>query len=136
MEKPPLDLYVSPEASDEERSAVAESFDGFDVSLHKGEFRFSEPTLTLVVSVFLGVVSAVVYDLLKTAVKRLRNQPNSRINRKTEVKIRKSQTEYIITPDVFIARKNTEERYFLSLDELFDDLKRDQPNRDRDHTSV
>lgn len=136
MEKPPLDVYVSAEASDDERSAVAESFDGFDVSLHKGELRFSETTLTLVISVFLGVVSAVVYDLLKAAVKRLRSQPNSRINRKTEVKIRKSQTEYIITPDVFMARKNTEERYFLCVDELFEDLKRDQRDHDKTNTPV
>jgi hypothetical protein len=122
MEKPHLDVYVSAEASDGEKAAVAESFDTFDVSLQKGEYRFSEPVLTLVVSVFLSVVSNVIYDLLKASVKKLRSQPKSKIPRKLEFKIRRSNTEYIITDNVLVARNRTEERYFSSVDDLFDDL--------------
>jgi hypothetical protein len=136
MPKPTLDIYVSAEASDDEKSVVAESFDGFEVSLRKGEYRFSETVLSLVVSIFLGVVSAAVYDLLKAGVKKLRRQPKSKIGRDIEVKIRKSQAEYIITRDVFVARENTEEKHFSSVDELFDDLQRDQSKHGKDHTSV
>jgi hypothetical protein len=123
MQRPPLDVYVSPEASDDERSAVAESFDGFEVSLIKGEYRFSDAAASLVINIFLAVVSAAVYDLLKAGINKLRSQPKSRIGRKTEVKIRVTQKEYIITPDVFVARENTKERYFSSVEELLDDLK-------------
>jgi hypothetical protein len=126
MQKPRLDVYVSAEASDNERAAVTECFDQFDVSLQKGEYRFSETTLTLVVSIFLGVVSAAVYELLKVAVMKLIDRSRSKIDRKLEVKIRRSKTEYIITADTFMARNNTEEQYFSSVDDLFDDLKRHQ----------
>ena len=133
MQKPHLDVYVSAEASDSERATVTECFDEFDVSLQKGEYRFSETALTLVVSVFLGVVSAAAYDLLKAAVMKLRNRAQSTIERRIEVKIRRSQTEYIVTADVFRARKNTEEICFSSIDQLFDDLKRQQSD-DKDQT--
>ncbi len=126
MQKPHLDVYVSAEASDIERATVTECFDEFDVSLQKGEYRFSESALTLVVSVFLGVVSATAYDLLKAAILKLINRSRSKIDRKLEVKIRRSKTEYIITADAFMARNNTEEQYFSSVDDLFDDLKRHQ----------
>lgn len=118
MQKPPLDVYVSPEASNHERSAVAESFEGFDVSLLKGEYRFSETAASLVVNIFLAVLSAAVYDLLKAGVKKLRSQPKSRIGRKTEVKISVAQKEYIIAPDVFLVRENTKETYFSSVEEV------------------
>lgn len=136
MGKPRLDVYVSAEASEDERAAVAECFDEFDVSLQKGEYRFSETALTLVVSIFLGVVSATAYDLLKAAIMRLRSRAKSKIDRKIEVKIRKSQTEYIITHEAFIARKTTEEQSFTSVDELFDHLKRDAAYYDKDNSTV
>ncbi|MDX6528484.1 MAG: hypothetical protein QOH41_774 [Blastocatellia bacterium] len=135
MGKPHLDVYVSAEASEDEKAAVAECFDEFDVSFQKGEYRFSETALALVVSIFLGVVSATAYDLLEAAVMRLRSRA-SKIDRKIEVKIRRTRREYIITPDVFVARENTEETYFSSVDELFDDLKRDSTDHDKDNTAV
>lgn len=122
MEKPRLDIYVSAEASDDEKAAVADSFAGFEVSLQRGEYRFSEITLTLVVSVFLSVASNAIYDLLKAGVKKLRRQPKTKVARKLEFKIRKSKTEYIITDNVFVARQGTEERHFSSVDDLFEDL--------------
>ncbi|MCA1604447.1 MAG: hypothetical protein LC775_02970 [Acidobacteria bacterium] len=62
MQKPHLDLYISAEASDDERAAVAACFEEFDLSLQEGEYRFSELALTLVVSVFLSVASSAIYD--------------------------------------------------------------------------
>lgn len=112
MGKPQLDIYVSAEASDDEKAAVADSFDGFEVSLQRGEYRFSEATLTLVISVFLGVVSNAINSLLKAGITKLRSQPKTKVPRKVEFKIRKSKTEYIITDNVFVARKETQERYF------------------------
>jgi hypothetical protein len=47
ISKPPPDTYVSAEASDDEKSVVAESFEGFEVSLDKGDYRFSETGVTL-----------------------------------------------------------------------------------------
>lgn len=108
-----LDIYVSAEASDAERAAVADSFDGFDVCLQTVEYRFSQAALTLVVSVFLNVVSNAIYDLLKAGVKKLRSQPKTKVTRKVEFKIRKSQTEYIIAGNIFIARKDTGEKTFF-----------------------
>ena|SRR5436190_8283098 len=133
MQKPHLDIYVSAEASDDEKATVVEAFDGFNVSLQKGEYRFSETPLTLAVSVFLNVVSNAVYDLLKAGVKKLRSQPKSKIPRKVECRIRRFQTEYIISDNVFVARTNTEEKFFSSVDDLFDDLV---STNDKDQTTL
>jgi hypothetical protein len=132
IEKPNLDVYVSAEASDDEKTAVADCFDEFEVEIHKGEYRASEIVLTLVVTVFLGVVSSAVYDLLKKAISKLRH--DAKLSRKVEVKVHKSNVQYIITPELFLAIENTEERYFSSLEELFDDLKQDRSQHDKDQT--
>jgi hypothetical protein len=134
IEKPHLDVYVSAEASNVEKTAIAVCFDEFEVEIHKGEYRFSEHVLTLVVSIFLGVVSSAIYDLLKNAVLKLKRQ--AKVTRDVEVKIHKSKVEYIISRDIFVARENTEERYFSSVEELFDDLKQDRSQHDKDQTPL
>lgn len=133
-EKAHLDVYVSAEASEDEKAAIAACFEEFELEIHKGEYRASETVLTLVVTIFLGVVSSVVYDLLKKAVSKLRRE--AKLNRKVEVKVHKSKVQYIITPDVFLALENTEERYFSSVEELFSDLQQDRSQHDKDQTSL
>ncbi|MEK6284966.1 MAG: hypothetical protein AABO57_04430 [Acidobacteriota bacterium] len=133
-ERPGLDIYASAEASDIERSAIAESFgQGFEVSLHNGEYRFSEGVLPLVVTISLAIASNPVavniasnalWDLLKAGVLKLRSQPKSKINRETVIKIWSQEREFIIAKDSFFAREKQQQREYHSIDELFDDLKR------------
>lgn len=132
IQKPNLDIYLSAEASDDEKASVADCFDEFEVEIYKGEYRASETVLTLVVAVFLGVVSSAVYDLLKKAVSKLRHQ--AKLKRQVEVKVHRSKIQYVITPDVFLAIENTEERHFSSLEDLFDDLKQDRSQHDKNQT--
>lgn len=133
MEKPKLDIYVSAEASEDEKFSIAESFDDlFEVSLHKGQYRFSEALPPLVITIAIAVTqnpvavnvaSNALWDLLKIAVNRFRNQPKSKINREVIIKIRTQQRELIITKDKFFAQEKMQEKEFSSIEELFDELK-------------
>ncbi len=99
-ERPKLDIYASAEASDVERSAIADSFgQGFEVSLHKGEYRASEDSLPLVVTIALAIAS-------------------------NPVAVNIASNVFIIAKDSFFAREKQQEKEYHSIDELFDDLKR------------
>ena len=134
MEKSKLNIYVSAEATEDEKLAVVQSFeDGFEVFLHKGEYRFSEGLLPLVVTIALAVASNPVavnvasdalWDLLKAGVNKLRSQPKSKIHRETVIKIWTHQREFFITKDSLFAREQKEEKEYRSIEELFDDLKK------------
>ena len=133
-ERPKLDIYASAEASDVERSAIADSFgQGFEVSLLKGEYRTSEDSLPLVVTIALAIASNPVavniasnafWDLFKAGVHKLRSQPKSKIKRETVIKIWTQERVFIIAKDSFFAREKQQEKEYHSIDELFDDLKR------------
>lgn len=133
-ERPKLDIYASAEASDAEQSAIAESFaQGFEVSLHKGEYRFSEDVLPLVVTIALAIASNPIalsiasnafWDLLKAGVHKLRSQPKSKINRETVIKIWTQEREFIIADKSFFAREKRQEKEYRSIDELFEDLRK------------
>lgn len=131
--KPELNIYVSAEASDEEQAAVMECFDEhFEVLLNKGELRFSDNLLPLVVTFVIGmtsnpvavnIASSAVWDLLKIGINRLRNQPKSKIERETIIKILTHEKQLTITTDGIWAREKEEERTYHSIDEFFDDLR-------------
>jgi hypothetical protein len=133
-ERPKLDISFSAEASDIERSAIAESFaQDFEISLQKGVYRFSENALPLVVTIVVAIASNPVavniasnglYDRLKAGVQKLRSQPRSKINREIEIKICTQERELIITKESFFAREKQQETKYHSLEELFDDLER------------
>jgi hypothetical protein len=126
MEKPELNVYISAEATDEEKLTVINAFEErFEVIAHKGELRFSENLLPLVITIAVGVASNAFWDLLKSAVNKFRKQSSSKINRETVIKIRKSQKDFIITKDTLFVREIQEDRQYQSVDELFDELEND-----------
>ncbi len=130
--KTKLNIYVSAEASEEEKATVTECFDEhFDVLLNKGELRFSDNLLPLVVTfvlvttsnpVAVNVASNAVWDLLKIGINRLRNQSKSKIEREIIIKIITHEKHLTITTDGIWARDKEEERSYHSIDEFFDDL--------------
>ena len=126
MEKPKLNVYISAESTAEEKAAVVSAFDdSFVVIAHKGELRFSENLLPLVITIAVGVVSNAFWDLLKSAINKFRKQPSSKIKRETIIKIRKKHRDFIITKDTLFVREIQEDRQYQSIDELFDELEND-----------
>jgi len=127
MEKFTLNVYVSAGASDEELSAIAESFDdGLEIYIQKGVYRASEDLLTLVVNFAIGATaSGLFFKLLESGIRKLLNQHKSKISRNIQVRIKKQEKEFIITKDSLSVRESHEQREFQSIDVLFDNLRKD-----------
>ena len=126
IKKPELNIYISAEATEDEKLAVVGAFDeSFVVVPHKGELRFSERLLPLVITIAVGVVSNAFWDLLKSAINKFRTQPGSHIKRETVITIRRNQRDFNITKDTFFVREIDEDRQYQSIDEMFDELKSD-----------
>lgn len=127
MERPTLNIYVSAEASDGELSAIADSFDnGLEVHVQKGVYRTSEDLLSLAINFAIGATaSGLFFKLLEAGIRKLLNQPKSKIDRKIEIRIKKQEKEFRITSDSLSVRESHEQREYQSLDGLFDDLRKD-----------
>lgn len=126
MDIPTLNVYVSAEASNEELSAIADSFpDGLEVHIHKGVYRASEDLLSLAINFTIGATaSGLFFKLLESGIRKLLNRHKSKINRNIQVRIKKQEKEYIITNDSLFVRESHEQREFQSIDEVFDDLRK------------
>ncbi len=120
-----LEIGVGRETSEDEVSAVVDSFvEPFKISINRSLNRFSENVLPFEIHIAIRpIVSGAFYDLLKTAILKLRSKPE--IKRNLSIGIKKHDKTFYVTKHSCFMQSHREEKTYQSIDDLFDDLKED-----------
>lgn len=121
-----LTLTVGVDTSDDEAALLVAAFDGFDVTVERKALRLSQAALPLLVSFAVGVLSNAGWDLLKSAMLKVRSARSSRrVTRKVVIEVETRRRQFVIADNQFVIREGTDERVCTTFEELFEEMRRD-----------